>query len=357
MGGNDVGSLKTTGSQAEKDAACCAACSAKDDCQAWVQATDGNGCWLKTLSSENKNRNSGRRISPAPIPTPTAKYRPVVLMHGMGATGESQFPWQALEIKQAYPGIYVKVIQVDGGTAGSQQKPMEPQLQDLAHVIQSDPLLQDGFNLHGESQGGLLSRAYVQRFNSPRVHRLSSLCGPQAGVGHCPSNIPIVGKLKGFCDNAAYGLGIYHWPACSFCNYWKDVTHGEQNYLSNNVWLAELNNERPTKNETYRQNMQMLDHYYMTLASDDEVVEPRESAYHQFWAWGDKTRSQIVPLQDDEGFAGDWIGLKTLMGSGRLTFNSFDGPHTGYGLQWFRENLLPIFNDVLSEGSMHQVIV
>jgi len=311
---------------------------------------------LKKLTSASSKRNSGKSVPATPIPPPTTQYRPLVLMHGMGATNDTQYPWQALEIQRAYPGIYVKAFAIDGGPSGSLAQPMEPQLQHLAEAIRSDPMLQDGFNIHGESQGGLLSRAYVQRFNSPQVHRLISVCGPQAGVGHCPNNIPIVGRLKAFCDAAAYDLQIYHWPKCSFCNYWKDVTHGEQNYLSNNVWLAELNNDRATKNQTYRQNMLQLEHYYMAMALDDTIVEPRESAFHQFWAWDDQTRSKIVPLDQDEGFSGDWIGLKTLKSTGRLSFMSFDGPHTGYGLQWFRDNLLPIYNDQLSDNSQAVIV-
>lgn len=356
MGGHDISSSKTAGTQAQKDAACCAACKASDDCDAWVQATNGNSCWLKKLSNRNARRNSGKVSGRAPLPSPSKKYRPLVLMHGMGATNDTQFPWQGLEIQRTYPGIYVKALAIDQGPQGSLFKPMEPQIQHLAEAVRSDPELQEGFNIHGESQGGLLARAYVQRFNSPRVHRLISICGPQAGVGQCPASIPIVGKYKQFCAAAAYDLQIYHWPL-SFAGYWKDVTNGQQNYLKNSVWLADLNNERLKKNETYKENMLKLDLYYTAMASHDTIVRPRESALHQFWAWDDKTRSKIVPLAEDDGFAGDWIGLKTLKTTGRLTSGSFQGEHTGYGLQWFRDNLLSLYNDQLSGDSKANILV
>merc|ERR1712190_668772 len=59
MGGSGIKSIKKSGSQSDKDAACCAACQANDSCEAWVQATDGDSCWLKKITSSNNKRNSG----------------------------------------------------------------------------------------------------------------------------------------------------------------------------------------------------------------------------------------------------------------------------------------------------------
>ena len=34
----------------------------------------------------------------------------------------------------------------------------------------------------------------------------------------------------------------------------------------------------------------------MTVASRDEVVQPKESAWHEYWPWGDTNRDKIVNL-------------------------------------------------------------
>ena len=52
-----------------------------------------------------------------------------------------------------------------------------------------------------ESQGGLLSRAFVTKINNPPVHNLVAISGPQAGVGLCPDiDFPII---KTVCASGA----------------------------------------------------------------------------------------------------------------------------------------------------------
>jgi palmitoyl-protein thioesterase len=89
-------------------------------------------------------------------------------------------------------------------------------------AVQSDPQLRHGFNLIGISQGTIITRAYVQHVNNPPVYNLLSLCGPQMGVGECPSEVP-----KLICD--VFNLSPYT-AHFSFSGYWKDVAN-ETQYL------------------------------------------------------------------------------------------------------------------------------
>merc|ERR1711959_722698 len=120
---------------------------------------------------------------------------------------------------------------------------MEAQMDRIRIAIQSDPLLRHGFNFYGESQGALQARAYVSLINDPPVFNLVGISGPQAGVGLCPEvESP---TLKRICAAGAPLLGIYHWPRCAFCGYWKGTREDE--YLRNSQWLARVNNDGPEK--------------------------------------------------------------------------------------------------------------
>mgnify|MGYP005849249165 CR=1 FL=1 len=52
----------------------------------------------------------------------------------------------------------------------------------FARAVQADPNLKDGFNLIGHSQGGLITRAYIERYNNPPVYNYISWAGPHFGV-------------------------------------------------------------------------------------------------------------------------------------------------------------------------------
>lgn len=57
------------------------------------------------------------------------------------------------------------------------------QIEDFAHQMESDQVLQSlgSANLLGFSQGTMVTRGYIQRFNSIKTHNWISMAGPQAG--------------------------------------------------------------------------------------------------------------------------------------------------------------------------------
>jgi len=247
-------------------------------------------------------------------------------------------------VRKQYPGIYVTSLKVYEGMS-SMLSGMEKQLEAVVKAVQSDGNLSNGFNFYGESQGALLARAYVTTVNDPPVHNLAALNGPQAGVGECPK-VEIPG-LKSVCGTLGTDLDIYHWPGCSFCDYWKG--RRESVYLQNSEWLADVNNDR-TINQTRRNNMIALKKYMATYASQDTVVQPAQSAWHTYWHWNDTWRSSTIPLNETEGYKDDRLGLKTLSERGDLILNWFDGDHLKYNMSWWNENILPMFDDKIRES-------
>lgn len=205
-----------------------------------------------------------------------------------------------------------------------------------------------------------------------QVHNLIAINGPQSGVGECPA---IEWKpIKSLCGSTGTAIGIYHWPYCSFCSYWKVVplTHtctereretwnlidrydtrtlshyhctqgsDQKEYLENSQWLAGLNNEKEV-NSTRRERMISLNSYMATYATEDHIVQPPQSAWHTYWAWGDTTRGKVQDFRDTDGYKRDLLGLKSLDLRGSLFLNHFEGGHVGYNISWWNETVLPLF--------------
>ena len=86
--------------------------------------------------------------------------------------------------------------------------------------------------------------------------------------------------------------------------------------------------------------------YMASAGSDDKVVQPRESAWHTFYAWG-KPRTNVMLLNETDGYKGDWLGLRTLQEQGKLILNMYTGGHTAYQEDWWLQNVLQMFNNTL----------
>lgn len=265
-------------------------------------------------------------------------YRPVVMMHGMNQD-ENHLNRNMDALRQRYKGIYVISLNISDGWR-SMVTHVEDQVQAVKAIVESDPRLANGFNFYGESQGALIARAFVTVHNKPPVYNLIAINGPQAGVGECPKvEAPIV---KQVCGILGTDLSIYHWPGCAFCDYWKGSN--KELYLERSRWLADRNNDRVI-NQTYRNHMISLNKYMVTVALNDTIVQPPQSAWHTYWQWGNKWRSHLMELNETEGYQTDALGLKTLHERGDLIMNSFVGHHLGYTMEWWTQTVLPMFDN------------
>ena len=68
-----------------------------------------------------------------------------------------------------------------------------------------------------------------------------------------------------------------------------------EHYLKYNSFLADINNERPSKNATYRQNLASLEKLVLYRFKDDVTVVPRDSAWFAFY-----NGSRLLPMQETE---------------------------------------------------------
>lgn len=240
---------------------------------------------------------------------------PVVLVHGIRSATEGM-EVAAQWVRNALGGgVYVRAIEIGNGPGDSLHRTMEWQLNRLAEQIQADNKLVDGFNLIGYSQGSLLARAFVQRYDFPRVHVLVSWAGPQAGQFGVPQYEPLLKKMSHITSSMWYTSALQ--SSFSFSNYWRDPTR-LQLYQQQSSFLADINNEREVRNASYAARMARLEHFVLVKSSKDEVIHPQMSSWFGFYR--DNSTTEVVPLRQTKLYTEDRIGLRSLDRAGRLHF-------------------------------------
>jgi len=143
-------------------------------------------------------------------------------------------------------------------------------------------------------------------------------------------------------------LGAYDDYVQSFltqAEYWKDPYHLPE-YLEKSVFLADINNERTTKNQTYKENLITLENFVMVKFGNDTMVQPKDSEWFEFYA-PDQDKD-IIPLNQSDIYTQDWIGLQTLDENNKLHFVPCDGNHLQFTDVWFEQNIFPFLNNTLN---------
>lgn len=240
--------------------------------------------------------------------------RPVVLVHGVLQTAEFMrevADWIEREIR----GTYVLALEIGNGAHDSLMMSMNWQVEQLAATLANDPKLSRGFNLIGYSQGALLCRAFIERYNRPRVFTFISWLGPQGGQYGVPEYEPLLRHLNWVTSPMWYTEMLQE--RLSFANYWRDP-HRLQLYRERSSFLADLNNEREPRNATYAANIRSLENMLLVYSTTDSIIIPKESGW--FAAFADNSTDELVPLEDQRLYQEDWIGLKALADSNRLHF-------------------------------------
>jgi len=260
-----------------------------------------------------------------------SKLTPVVFLHGMGdASSNPGMQSMCRTASDMYPGLYVVCANVADGLA-SITTPIAEQVDELADLVKADARLAGGFHAVGLSQGGLVLRGYVERYNEPPVRRLISVCSPHAGISSCPSS----SLYKMVCP--LWKLAPYT-ARLSFADYWKDPSD-QATYLERSRWLADFNNERENQNADYKRRMATLDRYVLVEAVNDTTVAPHVSESHGFYAWG--SNAQILALRETSGYKQDAIGVRTLDESGRLVQLQYQGDHLQFSDEFWSKVVLP----------------
>ena len=258
-----------------------------------------------------------------------ATYRPVVLVPGLFCGDEGGIPEIAQWLQQTYPGIYIQNYTINHWM--SLLVDMNTQVDNLAKLIQADPNLKDGFDVVAHSQGALVSRGYIERYNNPPVHNYVSLGGPQGGVfgvpdlnDWCPDDIcPWLNTIFSYLVEEGFTEPILQ-SLVTFAQYWKDPLHMPL-FLNTSAFIADVNNERAVKNATYKQHVTSLNHMVLVMAEMDHIVVPKETEFFAFFA--DGSDSVIQNLTSTPTYQGDWIGLQTLDKTKRLSLHAVNCTH------------------------------
>lgn len=249
-------------------------------------------------------------------------------------------------IEDQVPGVYVKSLEIGANMLDDLVNGffmnINKQVDMVCNQLRQDPKLSKGFHAIGFSQGGQFLRGYVERCNSPPVLNLVTLGGQHQGVfglPNCPGpNVSLCETARELIDYAVYDPYIQSFQVQA--EYWHDPLN-EALYLANSAYIADINNARPLKNATYRENLASLQNFVMVMFSEDTVVQPRESSWFAFYTPGqDKV---VLPLRKSRLYTEDWLGLRVLDVAGKLHFLSTKGNHLQFTDSWFEQSIIKPF--------------
>lgn len=275
-----------------------------------------------------------------------ASPTPVLMYHGMGDTSGGSISQIKTFLEEEVPGIYVTSIRMGNNTEedflSSYFMNLNEQVSIACRTIASDPKLKNGYNALGFSQGGQIVRAIAQRCPTPPMLNLISIGGQHQGVYGLPR---CFGDDSSICDLVRRMLN--HGAYISYvqanlvqAEYWHDPIQLDL-YREKSVFLADINNDRKTRNETYKANLLKLSNMVLVKFLNETIVEPKESEWFEFYA--DGQTDKIVSLKDSPLYKEDWIGLKQLDEAGKLKRIAVEGDHLQFTLSWFKENIVNVY--------------
>ncbi|KAL2867290.1 palmitoyl-protein thioesterase family protein [Aspergillus lucknowensis] len=283
------------------------------------------------------------------VPTHTSETEltplPLVIWHGLGddylRDGMKEIASFAESIN---PGTYVHLIHLGDSSSTDRQATflgnVTEQIATVCEQLASDQILSTApaVNALGFSQGGQFLRGYVERCNNPPVRNLVTFGSQHNGIAEfqeCAWNDFV-------CRGAEALLRVGRWSSLVQsrfvpAQYFRDPAELDA-YLENSNFLADVNNERASKNATYKENLSKLNRFVMFMFEDDKVVHPKESAW---FAEVNVTSGEVVPLQEREIYMEDWLGLRELDEQGKLKFEMLPGNH----MQLADEDLEKVFTE------------
>ncbi|KAG5880934.1 hypothetical protein JTB14_022310 [Gonioctena quinquepunctata] len=272
---------------------------------------------------------------------------PIVLWHGMGDSCCFPFSLGSLinKLNISLSGAHIVSIRIGSNIIEDMEngffKHPDKQIQEACETIKADPLLADGFNAIGLSQGAQFLRALVQRCPQAKVKNLISLGGQHQGVyglPHCGSlENKICDSVRRLLNHAAYVPAVQKMLVQA--TYWHDPLN-EQTYKDHSTFLADINNER-TLDTTYIRNLQSLQNFVMVKFENDSMVVPVESEWFGFYKPGQAIETES--LQESDVFVDDRLGLQQMSEDKKLHFLSVEGDHLRFQWAWFEENIVKPF--------------
>ncbi|KAL0270574.1 UNVERIFIED_CONTAM: hypothetical protein PYX00_007940 [Menopon gallinae] len=216
------------------------------------------------------------------------------------------------------------------------------QVELACETLRSNSKLQDGYNAIGFSQGAQFLRAVAERCPTPPMKTLISIGGQHQGVYGLPKcaqpNPRWCDIVRKMLNHGAYIGWVQN--GLVQAQYWHDPLN-EKDYKTYSIFLADINNEKASKNESYIENFKKLEKLVLVRFEKDSMVNPRESSWFGFYAPG---QSRIIlPYNETDLYKNNLIGLKDLVEENKVTFLSVDDDHLHFTIDWFTEEIIKKF--------------
>jgi len=254
---------------------------------------------------------------------------PLVIWHGLGDNYAADGITSVGELAQkVHPGILVYNIRLDDDPSNDRSASflgnLTLQIAKVCDDLATHPILSTApaIDALGFSQGGQFLRGYVERCNNPPVRNLITFGSQHNGI----SEFQKCGDTDWLCKGAQAVLRGNTWsdfvqsrlvPA----QYYRNPNDLER-YLEHSNFLADINNERTVRNETYKKNLQKLENFVMYLFEDDTTVVPKETSW-----FAEVNGTKVTDLRHRTIYTEDWLGLKELDRKGALKFEKTEGDH------------------------------
>jgi len=100
------------------------------------------------------------------------------------------------------------------------------------------------------------------------------------------------------------------------------------NYVPYCRTLPDINNERASKNATYKANILKLRNFVYSYSLVDETLKPKETGW--FGKYAANSEEEVVDVEDTDLWKQDWIGLKALYEAGKLHKFTTECSHGDY---------------------------
>jgi palmitoyl-protein thioesterase len=258
---------------------------------------------------------------------------PLIIWHGLGDNYQAEGLAAVAKLAEDInPGTLVYIIHLDDDASADRTATflgnITVQIDKVCADLAAHPILSTApaVDALGFSQGGQFLRGYIERCNFPPVRSLVTFGSQHNGV----SEFQGCGDSDWLCKS---WQGLLHYNTWSSfvqnrlvpAQYYRNPNDLE-NYLEYSNFLADINNERAVKNQTYKENLQTLEKFVMYVFEDDTTVIPKESGW-----FSDVNGTEVTVLKDRHLYKEDWIGLKALDEEGALEFKTTVGGHMTLG--------------------------
>ena len=256
---------------------------------------------------------------------------PLILWHGLGDSFDSDGIRSVADLyRDIYPNSPVYLVHIgDDGSADRHATffgNLTDHLRDVCENLRSTPELANApaANALGFSQGGQFLRALVQRCSTPPIRNLITFGSQHNGIITFAQCAPD----DWWCNTWSGTLKSNTFSSFAQANlvpaqYFRDPADLDS-YLEFSNFLADVNNEREVKNDTYKRNIAALRRFVMYTFEDEDVVHPKESSS---FAEFNTTTGKATPLRERKIYLDDWLGLRKLDKDGGLIFRDTPGKH------------------------------